>query len=487
MSRRSKSARRTTTVVRSQPRVSSVSTTVKSRTKRSGRNSVSRARVGTATAAGMFPATRNFQKAELGAVITNPRFPTKRSQRRVNSGGAKLPPIVASYIDPFDEEAGGVRYPDEFRGMTGTVTSTFVSTMLTPPAAFTDANLAAVSTSRKDTTLFLVTPDPTNVVVQGLCGTPNAGLFNGQAGTFIWPNGIVFTDVAGTQNVFGPSTGNQTLDNMMSNIAPFMSTYSTARLVSGGVKLFSTSSFSNVSGTIHLAPVYLDFSRFVNSGLGILGGGSVAPATGQYNNSWQAQLPASLAEMAQLPGYTQFALASLEEDEIAALFKRVGEEALLFKGTGAAWMIEGTAPESRIGASTAPSGYGHMSILCFVDGFIPTTGVANDLPVLELEVRNHYETTFKGSSTMRVSSTLSVGAVTVVDGKQAAPHQPLLMAAADNLAADVPAIRLVDSAGVEESSFIQDVSNAWSSATRIASSVAGAIDIAGGLLAALVL
>jgi len=243
-----------------------------------------------------------------------------------------------------------------------------------------------------------------------------------------------------------------------------------------------------------MAPVYVNLSKYVSNSAGILGGGATDLTTNQMNNGWQVALPPNLTAMADLPGYCQFAMSSLEEDEVAAIFKRAGEEALLFKPTGTTWGMETTdigvgppAANTRRGDLNTPNGYGHYCILVFVDGYTLSSGAAPaNTPILELEVRSHYECQANPASTALIGAGTAVN-IANFDAMKSAPHQPLLMAAADNLASDVPAIRLVDAAGVEESGFISTVVGAWKNACSIATSVAGAVDVVGPLLAALVL
>jgi len=452
------------------------------------------ARDGPPTSVGLFRPTRNLQKPTFSGSMVNPRFPSKGSRRRgAGVGGTgSLPHIVASYVDPFDEEAGGCRYPDNFQGITDTFTTTYVNSITTAPASgsgFTDANMTATA-SQAGTSLFLLTPDPSNIMVQGVCGTPQSGYFALRNNMFTWPNGIVFTGATGSANAFGPGTGIQNIDNSINNLTPFRTQYSAARLVSGGVKLFSTSNFSTVSGTIHLAPVFVNLSTMTSNNIGAIGG-RYDPTKGEMFNGWLTALPSDLPSMANLPGYCQFPMSSLEEDQISAIFKRVGEEALLFKSLDSAWgMTDGNSASLavRSGSANLPDSYGHYCILVFVDGVLSNAGTpaAGSTPIMEIEIRNHYECQFNPMAMMAIGTTITNGSYGA-DSHKAAPHQPLLMAAADNLASDVPAIRCVDAAGIEEKGFIEAVVSAWGSAATIATSVMGAVDVAGALLSALVL
>jgi hypothetical protein len=467
----------------------------RSRRRSVGFTPVNTPRNGSVVSTGLFRPSRDFEKPTLGGAILNPRFGARRSRgrRAMGSGAGSLPHLVATYVDPFDEEAGGCRYPDVFQGITDTFTTTYVNSIMTVPAtgaSFTDLNMAQ-ATPLQGTSLFLLTPDPSNIMVQGVCGTGTAGVFNNTNNIFFWPNGQVFDFTTNTLNAFGPGTGVQGIDNVIGNIVPFRVNYNAARLVSGGVKLFSTQNFSTVSGTIHIAPVFVNFSKFTSNNNTLFGGGRVNQVTSEVSNGWQTALPSNLQTMSNLPGYAQFPMSALEEDEIAAIFKRAGEEALLFKPTSQTWcMDDGDAQNTalRTGNANTPDSYGHYCILVFVDGVQSQSGspAAPLSPIMSIQIRNHYECQINPSAVVDVGSTTVAGGYSP-DAHKSAPHQPLLLAAANNLASDVPVVRCVDAAGVEELGFIEAVAGAWKSAIAIAGSVAGAVDVAGTLLSALVL
>jgi len=449
-------------------------------------------RSGSAVANGLFRPTRNFQK-EMGGAILNPGFPGRSARKRGSRGvTTSLPHVVASYIDPFDEEAGGCRYPDVFQGITDTTTQTYIASITTAPptGTFTDLNMVSVVPNLGQA-LFMVTPDPSNILVQGVCGTSSTGILQGQPNTFFWPNGHAFTATNAVTNAFGPGTGIINIDNTIGNLQAFRANYNAARLVAGGVKLFSTSNFSTVSGTIHVAPVFVNFSN-LTSGTFVPPGNSTVDATvSEITNGWQTALPSDLQTLSNLPGYCQFPLSSLEEDEIAGIFKRAGEEALLFKPTGMPWCIDDHASADltvRSGVANTPDNYGHYNLIFFLDGILNSSGApaAASTPVIEIEIRNHYEVQFNPGSIFKTATTFISG-LTNPDAHKAAPNQPLLMAAADNTASAVPAVRCVDAAGVEELGFMEAVMATWKNAVSVATSVAGAVDVASTLLSALVL
>lgn len=497
MARKSRSARRPAsssgTIVISSSKGKSSRSRSRSRRRSVGFTPVNTPRDGSVVSSGLFRPTRNFEK-NSGGMVLNPRFSKRsRGRRAMGSRSNALPHLVASYVDPFDEEAGGCRYPDVFQGLTDTFTTTYVNSITTVPSSgssFSDSNLTQANPTQ-GTSLFLLTPDPSNIMVQGVCGTGTAGVYNGANNVFFWPNGQVFDNSINTLNAFGPGSGTQNFDNVIGNIVPYRNNYNAARLVSGGVKLFSTQNFSTVSGTIHLAPVMVNFSKFVSNGDGLFGGGRVQGVAAEISNGWQTALPQNLQGMANLPGYTQFPMSALEEDEIAAIFKRAGEEALLFKPTGTTWcMDDGDSRNTalRTGNANFPDTYGHYCILVFCDGVQTQSGSpAGPLtPIMEIQIRNHYECQLNPSTVTNVQGTTTIGGYSP-DAHKSAPHQPLLLAAANNLASDIPAIRCVDAGGVEELGFMEAVVGAWKSATAIAGSVAGAVDVAGTLLSALVL
>jgi len=278
------------------------------------------------------------------------------------------------------------------------------------------------------------------------------------------------------------------LDFGIGNLNGMRQLYSTARLVAGGVKLTSTMNFSSVSGTMHLAPYSYNLSKMTSTSTTTQFGGSFNPTSTEMFNGWQPALPASLSAMAELPGYVQYPMSSLEQDEMVAIFKRFGEEALLFKPTTTAWGMDDNNAASlavRRGDANAPSTVGHYGILMFVDGVLKSDGTAlpNNTPLLEVEYRCHYEC--QPTTAVSIFSNTAYASGGSALCSLAPANQPLVMAAADNLSADVPAIRCVDDAGVEEGGFMSEVSNLWGNAASVVSSVTQAIPAVSGLLSAL--
>jgi len=335
------------------------------------------------------------------------------------------------------------------------------------------------------TALALFTPDPSLVMVTGVCGTNNAGTFAGVPNTFSWPNGIAYSNAAGTLNSFGPSAGLINTDIAFSNVGAMRNMYAAARLVSGGVKLNGTMNYSTVSGTVHLAPVFVNMTPGTSNGASPPGV-YVDPTVVGLDNSWQACLPANLQDMCNLPGYDSFPLSALQSDEVCAIFKRIGSEALLFKTTAKTWGLS-DAPTNdltkRKGSTDTPDNYGHYCILVYIDGVLDASGgpPATLTSLLEFELRNHYECQFNAASTTQLGGIAANSGIVT----QAPPHQPILMAAADNIAADIPAIRLVDDGGIGETAFVKEVARAWKSAVSVAGSVATAIEVGAGMLAML--
>jgi len=347
--------------------------------------------------------------------------------------------------------------------------------------------MANVGTPDAGTALLLFTPDPSNYMVQGVCGTPTAGGLAGLAHSFVWPNGIVYTGGSGSANSFGPGTGVIDVDNVVSNIGPLRALFSGIRMVSGGVKLTSTLNFSMVSGTIHIAPVFVNMSRMV--GVGDMVPAGAATAANQQLNGWQPSLPANLPSLANLPGYKQYPLSALETDEVMSIFARCGEEALLFKPSGTAWGCDANNTghdATRYGDANVPDNVGHYAICVFVDGVTSSTGTpaAALTPIIELEYRAHYECQINPASAVTVGASTFYGSLGP-DAKQAAPHQPLLLAASNNMAAAIPAVRCVDEAGVEETSFVEEVVRIWRNVCSVVTTVRGAVDVVAPLLGAL--
>jgi hypothetical protein len=236
-------------------------------------------------------------------VVFSQAFSGRRRRNRKNTGrvGQYLPPIVSAYVDPWDEDAPGVRYPDPFRGLSGTYSGTFVGNV-SSGGTYTDLNLSNV-TPQAGTTLFFVTPDPSNILVQGLCGTNGSGFFTGVPAIFNWPNGGSYTNSSNSPNAFGPGTGMLNQDYTIGNLNGLRQLYSSGRLVAGGIKITSTMNFSTVSGTIHMAPVAYNLSRMTSIQTTNIVGGTTTPTAIEQLNGWQPALPNSLGAMCELPGY----------------------------------------------------------------------------------------------------------------------------------------------------------------------------------------
>lgn len=419
------------------------------------------------------------------ALVLNSRFrETSNGKARPKTG--TIPPILTSYVDPFCDDALGIRYPDAFRGLSGTFNSVREGRLRTPGAVgtFTDLNMAGV-TPTPGTTLMLFTPDPSNIMIQGVSGNNASGYFAGIEDMFHWPNGIVFTNQGGTKNSFGPGTGRLSNDYVLPNINLMRDMYSGSRLVSGGVKLTGTMNFSTVSGTVHMAPIFVSMSKDTNNNSAEVGG-IQDPTAGSMTNGWQTTLPSSFADMCNLPGYASFPLSALGTDEIVAIFKRSGEEALLFKPVTSIWGAYGdglTGPDQRYGNSNIPNNYGHYCVLLYVDGVLDSTGgpSAENVSLLEYQIHSHYECQFSPGVSARFNAVTTSGG----QATKAAPYQPLLLAAADNLSADIPAIRCVDDAGIAEMAFMKEVARAWKGAVSVAGSVATAVELGSALLGAL--
>lgn len=442
---------------------------------------------------GMFRPTQNFAQGLNGGVVCEKFVGRKKRAKRGAGAGRGLPGIVTAYIDPFDEDSVGVRYPDNFRGLSGPFVGSSIFSISTAGAinAYTDTNMYNV-TPTAGTSLMFFTPDPRITYVQGVCGSNAGGIVAGIPNQWQWPNGILYTGAPGSGNSFGPSSGILNVDYTIGNLPSYSNLFSSARMVAGGVKITSTQNFTSVSGTIHMAPCPYNFSMMTTTGDAAQASSGVNVPQQEMLNSWQCQLPTNLNAMSDLPGYVQYPLSSLEQDEMVAIFKRFGEEALLYKATGTAWGLTddntGTL-QTRFGAAGVETTIGHYGILLYVDGVQSTTGgvVAPGTPILECEWRSHYECQPAGNSavigTTGGSVVSSIAGATICTPSP--PYQPLLLAAADNLSSEIPTVRCVDDAGVEEVGFVTEVARLWKNASAIATSVSAAIPAVTGIISAL--
>jgi len=400
-----------------------------------------------------------------------------RNRRGVNPAGLLdgLDPLVGAYIDPWSELADGLKYPDAFRGLSGTFSSTFEVPIRSDPTVggYTDLNMIGV-TPDPGSALFCITADPSNIMIQGVSGANAGGAFTGSS-SFNWPNGVLYTGAAGSFNAFGPGTGILGVDNTMPNLQDLRQLSSALRCVVGGLRFNSTMNFASVSGTVHMAPVFINYSTMTSF--------STTPHTtsSEIRNGWQPALPSHFTDLINLPGYVEFPFSSLESDEMIAVFRRYGEEALAFKPAATAWGMDDAASGTlvtRYGDANIPDGIGHYAVVVFVNNVLNSTG--GPLPALtpmgQLQVKVHYEYQPNNNSSL----------LTNASGPFCTPSpqfQPILMAAAANIAADIPVIRCVDAAGVEEGEFIGEVVKVWRSAQKIAGAVVSTVSTVAGALA----
>lgn len=444
----------------------------------------------------MFRPRATFEQREArntapvgGPMVVNDRFSTRRRRgRRTGAVNYDLDPLVAAYIDPWSVQAEGVKYCDSFGGLSGTFSTVFEGIGSTAPTTgtYTDLNQVAVVPAA-GTALYCYTPDPSNIVVNGICGTPATGFFSGVAGSFNWPNGILFTNAKDSLNAFGPGAGVINQDVQITNIAALRSQYSGIRLVSGGVRFTSTLNYSTVSGTFHIAPVFINLTRVTSNGNTNLGG-IVNATTNEMQNGWQCQLPSSLSDMANLPGYASYPMSALETDEVIALYQRYSQTAKDFKPTATTWGMNdndsGQLATGRVGDASMPDGYGHMCIVVFVSGLLTSSGTpaSASTAFLETEWKLNYEVIANPASSIMQNSISPVGAGGTMS--RALAYQPIRDAAADNICHNVPPIRCVDDAGVEEASFVNEVIRLWGVATRVAAGVTSTISAVSTALAA---
>lgn len=449
-----------------------------------------------ATQAGQFRPKATFEQREArntapgGApMVVNDRFGFRRTRgRRGGVTNLDLDPLVAAYIDPWSVQAEGIKYCDTFGGLSGTFSTVFEGIGTTAPATgtFTDLNQVAVVPTA-GTFLRMYTPDPSNLEVNGIVGTPGTGFFAGVPNTFNWPNGILFTNAKDSLNTFGPGSGLIDNDTQIANIASLRSQYAGVRLVSGGIRYTSTQNYATVSGTFHIAPVFVNLTRETSNGSNNQGG-IVNSTNAEMQNGWQCQLPANLSDMANIPGYASYPMSALETDEVVALFQRYSDTAKAFKPTSTSWGMNDNASghlaTGRVGDASMPDGYGHMCVVVYISGILTSTGTppSASTVILETECKLNYEVMANAASSVMQNSISQVGAGGTMSRSPA--YQPIRDAAADNLCHNVPPIRCIDDAGVEEASFIDEVIRLWGVATRVAGGVTSTISAVSTALAA---
>jgi hypothetical protein len=221
-------------------------------------------------------------------------------------------------------------------------------------------------------------------------------------------------------------------------------------------------------------------------------GGATNQAAFEMTNGWQPALPANLPAMATLPGYQQYPLSAFENDEFVAIFKNVGAEARLFKPTTTAWGMDDNDSANfatRYGDANVPSNYGHYCILLYIEGVLNNAGTAlpANTTIGEVEIVLNYECQPQADTSALANTGTLVNQGGIHLAQPSPPHQPVLLAAMGNVAADIPAIRVVDGAGIEEHGFMLEVEKLWNLGVSIARSVGPVVDMIGPLLAGLVL
>jgi len=279
------------------------------------------------------------------------------------------------------------------------------------------------------------------------------------------------------------------IDNPVTNITLFREMYIAARLVSGGVKIIGSQNFSTVSGVIHVAPVFVDLSFMQTNNQSVVGN---SPPLNEIANGWQVALPAGLSAMAQLPGYLQVPMSTLETDSVVFTFRRSGVEALAFKPTGTAWGLNDDESGNlalRHGDESLVGSYGHYSLLVYIEGALSSTGGALPASTVlgEMEFALHYECQPQPATTAFALLGIANAQAGTQLASRAPPNQPLLMAAADNIESSIPACRVVDDADIEEASFMAEVERMWGIATQVVQSLGPAINVIGPIISAFVL
>lgn len=148
--------------------------------------------------------------------------------------------------------------------------------------------------------------------------------------------------------------------------------------------------------------------------------------------------------MKLLPGYGEANLADLVDEQVVIVGKSMDIGCFRYRDVNYPW---------RSSATDMEDSSGWFGIMVFVEGAI------GNAKALNLEYIHHYEAIPGGLASSIIQSTM------------AAPHQPLLLAAAENTVAMIPAARQVDQN--DDGDFIDRVENAWNKAVGFATTVAG--------------
>jgi len=211
------------------------------------------------------------------------------------------------------------------------------------------------------------------------------------------------------------------------------------RLVSGCITIRCDTAVSSTSGRVFICPVFLD-SRST-------------PAN---------TIPGSLSEMLAVPDVQVYNLSSLINNEAIALFDAYDPASQIYKSTTGPWI-----PSTLSGTPgpVLPSG-GNWAVLVALTGV--ATGATESINI---------------DWTLNYEGIVSMVTGNITSASKAAPSQPTLLAAVQNMMEDIPRIRCVDDGGIAEGEFGTVVNKYWNQAVNIARGVSDVASIIGGLAA----
>jgi hypothetical protein len=215
------------------------------------------------------------------------------------------------------------------------------------------------------------------------------------------------------------------------NVAAIRSQFNTIRAVAFGVKATASQSFSTAQGRVHVCLVSVD---------------SLATTA--------SELPTSVAQMKVMPGYNFAPLADLIQGQIYGLGRSTSNASERYRSPLSVWM--GATSTWNVG-NYGENEAGWFYLLFAIESATTST------TAVDLDIIIHYEG-------------ISLPSATVYADTPAAPYQPVIMSAVDNITSAIPAGRVIDDAGVQQEGFWGKLEGVWDTALKIGQGIGSAVD-----------
>lgn len=225
---------------------------------------------------------------------------------------------------------------------------------------------------------------------------------------------------------------NWTSQSSVPNITAIRAAYGLLRCVAWGVRFYCPGAVGTTVGRVHVCLVPIDYGT----------------------TGYTTACPTSVSTMMQLPGYQNWPLQDLIQDTVMVTGRMTDlAGAYRYRDAAVPWNV-GSA-QVVAGVETSAGWYGIMIV---VEG----AGVSQN--VVSVEVRKHYEAQIKGNT--------GAGVLHTTPG---APYQPTILAASNNIVANVPPARIMADSGNSERQLWKDIEGAWKTGVQIANGVGDAV------------